>query len=47
MREALERWAEHVAALPTQKPKAIRLRVGANRTGLADGSKDRDHPARA
>lgn len=45
MREALERWAEHVAALPAQKPKAIRLRAGADRPGLVDGNKDRSHAA--
>jgi hypothetical protein len=45
MREALERWAEHVATLPAQKLKAIRLRAGADRTGLADGSKDRNQAA--
>jgi integrase len=45
MRKALESWAEHVAALPAQKPKAIRRCLGTDRLGLADGSKDRNRAA--
>jgi hypothetical protein len=34
MRKALESWAEHVVALPAQKAKAIRLRLGTDRISL-------------
>ena len=45
IRKALESWAEHVAALPVQKPEAIRLRLGTDRIRLADGSKHRNRAA--